>query len=59
MSFDEIPEDVHEGYPCDCGGSITKYDGKWRCDTCDFEAPDAKKKEMQHETEIPDNRLLR
>lgn len=37
MSFDEIPENEIEGYPCDCGGSITKYDDdKWCCDSCNF-----------------------
>lgn len=39
MSFDEIPEDQVEGYPCDCGGSVTKCDGKWCCDSCGFESP--------------------
>lgn len=24
MPFDEIPENEVEGYPCDCGGSITR-----------------------------------
>ena len=42
MSFDTIPEDEHEGYPCECGGSITKFEGKWSCGNCDFEAEDAK-----------------
>jgi len=36
MPFDEIPENEHEGYPCDCGGSITKQDGFWECDSCEF-----------------------
>jgi len=39
MSFDTIPEDAREGYPCECGGSITLTDGKWCCDSCDFEKP--------------------
>ena len=39
MSFDTIPEDKQEGYPCECGGSITKYDDKWCCDSCEFEVP--------------------
>lgn len=39
MSFDIIPEDEIEGYPCDCGGSITKYGGYWVCDSCGFEEP--------------------
>jgi hypothetical protein len=34
MSFDEIPENKYEGYPCDCGGSITLQDGVWECDLC-------------------------
>lgn len=40
MSFDAIPEDAREGYPCECGGSITLAEDKkvWQCDTCDFEA---------------------
>lgn len=38
MSLPEtIPEDEQEGYPCDCGGSITKCGKKWCCDSCDFE----------------------
>lgn len=37
MAPEEIPEDKYEGYPCDCGGEITKNeDGYWECDTCDF-----------------------
>ncbi len=43
MSFDTIPEDEHEGYPCDCGGSITRFENKWSCDNCDFEAEDEPK----------------
>ena len=35
--FDEEP--VREGYPCECGGSITKNDRDvWECDGCDFQA---------------------
>jgi ribosomal protein L37AE/L43A len=37
MSFDDIPEDNEESYPCvNCGGSITQnIDGDWECNTCD------------------------
>ncbi|QGH73425.1 MAG: hypothetical protein [Podoviridae sp. cty5g4] len=35
-----IPEDEIEGYPCDCGGSITMYNRVWYCDNCDFEKKD-------------------
>ena len=27
---------LDEGYPCDCGGSITKVGDSWCCDSCDF-----------------------
>jgi ribosomal protein L37AE/L43A len=40
MSFDTIPEDRHESYPCDkCdnGNIIVKKNGDCSCDTCDFE----------------------
>lgn len=36
MSFDDMPEDREEAYPCDCGGTITKLDDAWVCDSCDF-----------------------
>lgn len=38
MSFDSCKEDIEEGYPCECGGSVTKsLDGKkWECDSCNF-----------------------
>ena len=39
MSFDEIPENKSEGYPCpECAqGSVTiDSDGCWSCDKCDF-----------------------
>lgn len=38
MSFDSIPEDKIESYPCDeCGGNVTKDDkGYWSCDNCTF-----------------------
>jgi Zn-finger protein len=36
MSFDSIPEDRQESFPCTCGGNIVKNkDGHWECDTCD------------------------
>jgi ribosomal protein L37AE/L43A len=36
VSFDDIPEDEEESFPCDCGGSITKDEvtGLWSCDDC-------------------------
>jgi len=34
MGFDTIPEDREESYPCECGGNITKVDGRWECDRC-------------------------
>ena len=37
MSFDSIPEDKENSFPCDCGGAITeKRDGSFECDSCDF-----------------------
>ena len=38
MSFEDIPEDREESFPCShCGaGNITKRDGIWVCDTCLF-----------------------
>ena len=38
MCFDDCMEDIREGYPCECGGSVTKsFDGlQWECDSCDF-----------------------
>ena len=35
--FDEIPENLSESYPCDCGGDI-EYDSDrdiWQCSTCE------------------------
>lgn len=32
--FDD--ENLEEGYPCDCGGSITLCGDRWMCDACDF-----------------------
>ena len=40
MSFEEIPEDQVEGYPCECGGSITLQDGIWECNLCEFKKLD-------------------
>lgn len=41
MSFDEIPENSHEEYPCpDCdNGNVSSDDNghTWTCDKCDFE----------------------
>lgn len=40
MSFDSIPEDREESYPCECGGNITRpvmiLEGEqdWQCDSC-------------------------
>ena len=34
MSFDEIPENQVESYPCDCGGNVVKEGIHWECDTC-------------------------
>lgn len=37
MPPEDIPEDREISYPCDlCGGSVTKTDDAWECDTCDF-----------------------
>jgi len=38
--FDSIPEDQKQGFPCECGGSISKNagGGEWECDTCEFTA---------------------
>jgi ribosomal protein L37AE/L43A len=43
MSFDDIPEDLYESYPCPregCTGSVQLSDisGKWECSKCDWEA---------------------
>jgi len=56
MSFDECREDVIEGYPCDCGGSVTKsIDGeRWECDSCDFEA----NIEKEHNQTVPSDKPL-
>jgi len=44
MSFDTIPEDKRQGFPCDCGGSITKNEqGVWECDECNFVGEDITK----------------
>ena len=39
MSFDDIPEDREQSFPCPepgCDGCVTLIDGFWQCDTCDF-----------------------
>jgi Zn-finger protein len=39
MSFDSIPEDKQECFPCECGGNIVKsktYRDLWECDTCEI-----------------------
>ena len=39
MSFDEIPENKKESYPCpECqDGNVTSDSmGEWECDRCDF-----------------------
>ena len=42
MSFEDIPEDTIEGYPCPfCEeGSVTMNASNtiWECDSCDFDA---------------------
>jgi ribosomal protein L37AE/L43A len=42
MSFDDIPEDYQESFPCpECeSGDVTLNDsfGMWECDECDFSA---------------------
>jgi hypothetical protein len=55
-AFDDIPEDTREGYPCRCGGSITKsLDGThWECDECDFNKPVTHKRRMYEEGRICD-----
>jgi len=47
MSFDSIPEDKEESYPCpECGGSVTKQNNYWECDSCEFCANDSKHDEV-------------
>lgn len=44
MSFEDIPEDKEESYPCPrCEhGNVTEInDGHWECDTCDWFNPDS------------------
>lgn len=46
MSFDSIPEDKQESFPCpECGGSVTLFDfnNSWECDSCNFHKPAAEK----------------
>lgn len=43
MSFEDIPEDLEQSFPCgqECGGSVSKdSDGFWCCDTCDWTETD-------------------
>lgn len=38
MSFDDIPEDIEQSFPCECGGNITmNHAGHWVCDQCGFD----------------------
>jgi len=37
MSFDDIPEDREESFPCPvsgCGGNVAKDGSGWGCDKC-------------------------
>lgn len=37
MSFDDIPEDREESFPCPvsgCGGNVTNGPDGWGCDKC-------------------------
>ena len=61
MSFDDIPEDKQESYPCKCGGNITKNkNGNWECDSCGFckgtttdkQSKNSSKKERDDEIQI-------
>jgi ribosomal protein L37AE/L43A len=37
MSFDDIPEDREESYPCQCGGNVTAdANNLWTCDKCEW-----------------------
>ena len=38
MCFDDIPEDLEQAFPCECGGSIklSSFSGLWECDTCEL-----------------------
>ena len=39
MSFDDIPEDLHNSHPCpNCenGNAVEDKQGNWICDTCDW-----------------------
>jgi len=42
MSFDAIPEDKEQSFPCpDCDAGSIKLNGqRWECDSCDFLAPE-------------------
>lgn len=32
--FDDGDFDKEESFPCDCGGDITLFQGKWICSGC-------------------------
>ena len=38
MAHDDIPEDVEQSFPCECGGVVrfNEFSGLWECDTCDL-----------------------
>jgi hypothetical protein len=50
MSFEDIPEDFQESYPCFkiddgggvCMGDIIEHQGEWNCQTCGFNPNEAK-----------------
>lgn len=45
MSFDEIPENLHESYPCPTcrDGEVTKNEKHiWECNCCEFTHHDEK-----------------
>ena len=48
MSFDEIPEDKVEAYPCpSCEGSVVEQpDGSWGCDNCEWSSNDEDVREV-------------
>lgn len=41
MSFEDIPEDKKQSFPCDCGGNVSiNEDGDaYECDNCSFSKP--------------------
>ena len=52
MSFDEIPENKVETYPCpNCEGGVTKQsDGSWECDNCEWSNNDEDVREVSDES---------